>query len=106
MHLEEAPRPFDTLVDSKGLINATPIGMVGIAPKHIDLAAMPGDGWVLDLVSAPLPTPLLAQAEARGLKTIDGLSVLVEQAADSFELLFSKAPPRNRDAELFAMLRA
>ena len=104
--LEDAPRPFDTPVDSKGLINATPIGMVGIAPKHIDLAAMPGDGWVFDLVSAPLPTPLLAQAEARGLKTIDGLSVLVEQAADSFELLFGKAPPRNRDAELFAMLRA
>lgn len=104
--LEQAPRPFDTPIDSKGLINATPIGMTGIAPKHIDLAAMPADGWVLDLVSDPLPTPLLSQAETRGLTAIDGLSVLVEQAADSFELLFGKAPPRDRDAELFAMLRA
>ena len=44
-------------------------------------------------------------AAARGLTVIDGLSVLVEQAADSFELLFGAEPPRDRDAELFAMLR-
>lgn len=103
--LGEGPRPFDTPVDSRGLINATPLGMAGVAPKHIDIAAMPADGWVLDLVSDPLPTPLLAQAAARGLKTIDGLAVLVEQAADSFEWLFGKKPPRHRDDELFAMIR-
>ena len=104
--LGEGPRPFNALVDSRGLINATPLGMAGIAPTHIDISAMPADGWVLDLVSAPLPTPLLAQAAKRGLETIDGLFVLVEQAADSFELLFGKKPPRNRDNDLFAMLRA
>lgn len=104
--LEDRPRRFDTSVDSKGLINATPLGMTGVAPTRIDIAAMPGDGWVLDLVSYPLPTPLLAAAAARGLTTIDGLSVLVEQAADSFELLFGQAPPRDRDEALFAMLRA
>ena len=98
--------PFDTPIDSRGLVNATPLGMAGIALTHIDIAKMPADGWVLDLVSAPLPTPLLAQAAARGLKTIDGLSVLVEQAADSFEILFGKKPPRDRDAALFALLRA
>ena len=104
--LGDGPRPFDTPIDSRGLVNATPLGMAGIAPTHIDIANMPADGWVLDLVSAPLPTPLLAQAAARGLKTIDGLSVLVEQAADSFEILFGKKPPRDRDAALFALLRA
>ena len=104
--LGQGPRPFDALVDSRGLINATPLGMAGIAPTHIDISAMPADGWVLDLVSAPLPTPLLAQAAKRGLETIDGLDVLVEQAADSFELLFGKKPPRARDETLFAMLRA
>lgn len=103
--LEEGPRRFDTPVDSRGLINATPLGMAGIAPTTIDINGMPADGWVLDLVSNPLPTPLLAGAAARGLTTIDGLSVLVEQAADSFELLFGRPPPRERDAELFAMLR-
>lgn len=100
------PRRFDTPIDSMGLINATPLGMSGVAPAWIDIGGMANGGWVLDLVSAPLPTPLLARAAARGLTVIDGLSVLVEQAADSFELLFGAKPPRNRDAELFAMLRA
>ena len=104
--LEQGPRRFDTPVDSRGLINATPLGMAGVSPTTIDISAMPPEGWVLDLVSNPLPTPLLASAAARGLTTIDGLSVLVEQAADSFELLFGHPPPRNRDVELFAMLRA
>jgi shikimate dehydrogenase len=99
------PRPFDTRIDSKGLINATPLGMSGVAPIHIDIAGMPGDGWLLDLVSAPLPTPLMTAAAARGLTVIDGLSVRVEQATDSFELLFGAKPPRDRDTELFAMLR-
>lgn len=100
------PRLFDTPVDSKGLINATPMGMTGVATTNIDLAGMPKDGWLLDMVSAPLPTPLMTRATAHGLTVIDGLSVLVEQAADSFELLFDAKPPRDRDPELFAMLRA
>ncbi len=104
--LEEGPRRFDMPVDSRGLINATPLGMMGVAATRIDIGAMPADGWVLDLVSTPPPTPLLASAAARGMTLIDGLSVLVEQAADSFELLFGQTPPRNRDGELFAMLRA
>lgn len=104
--LDDGPRRFDTPVDSRGLINATPLGMAGVAPTSIDISNMPAGGWVMDLVSAPLPTPLLAAAVARGLTAIDGLAVLVEQAADSFELLFGAKPPRERDAELFASLRA
>ncbi len=100
------PRRFDVPIDSVGLINATPIGMSGVAPISIDIAGMPRDGWLLDMVSAPLPTPLMVVAAARGLTVIDGLSVLVEQAADSFDLMFGVKPPRDRDAELFAMLRA
>ena len=100
------PRPFDSPVDTKGLINATPLGMSGVTPTMIDIDGMPDDGWVLDLVSTSLPTPLLARGAARGLRVIDGLSILVEQAADSFELLFGATPPRDRDADLFAMLRA
>ena len=99
--LEYQPRRFDMPIDSRGLINATPIGMSGVAPITIDILRMPDDGWLLDLVSAPLPTPLASRAAARGLTVIDGLSVLVEQAADSFELLFGAKPPRDRDAALF-----
>lgn len=104
--LDEGPRPFDMPVDSTGLINATPLGMAGVPSTRIDISGMPAGGWVFDLVSTPLPTPLLASAAARGLTVIDGLSMLVEQAADSFKLLFGQSPPRDRDADLFAVLRA
>jgi shikimate dehydrogenase len=103
--LGQAPRRFDRPIDSKGLINATPIGMANIAPTPVNIDGMPADGWVVDLVTGPLPTSLLAAATARGFVTIDGLSLLVEQAADSFELLFGQKPPRDRDSELFAVLR-
>jgi shikimate dehydrogenase len=103
--LDQPPRAFDTPVDTRGLINATPLGMAGVPRTSIDIRDMPAGGWVLDLVSNPLPTPLVSAAVARGLTAIDGLSVLVEQAADSFELLFGQKPPRNSDADLFAMLR-
>jgi shikimate dehydrogenase len=59
---------------------------------------------VFDMVYAPLETPLLAQARAHGLRTIDGLEMLVGQAATAFERFFGVAPPRARDAELRALL--
>ena len=103
--LGQAPRRFDRPIDSRGLINATPLGMANIAPTPINIDGMPADGWVMDLVTGPLPTPLLADAAERGMATVDGLSLLVEQAADSFELLFGQKPPRDLDGELFAVLR-
>lgn len=104
--LNDPPRPFNAPVDSRGLINATPLGMAGVPPVAIDIRPMPVDGWLFDLVSDPLPTPLAAAASGRGLSVIDGLSMLVEQAARSFELLFGQAPPRDRDKALMAELRA
>jgi shikimate dehydrogenase len=103
--LPAPPVPFDTPVDSGGLVNATPLGMTGHPPFALDLSAMPAGGWVFDLVSDPCPTPLVEQARARGLKVIDGLDMLVEQAAAAFELLFGEKPDRARDDALFAMLR-
>jgi shikimate dehydrogenase len=49
---------------------------------------------------------LLRAARARGLAAIDGLAMLVEQAAESFMLLFGREAPRKLDAELMARLRA
>lgn len=101
-----APASFDTPVTSAGLVNATPLGMVGHPPFDLDIGGMPADGWVMDMVTDPAPTRLADEAGARGLTVIDGLQILVEQAASSFELLFGKAPPRERDAELMARLRS
>lgn len=97
--------PLTDAVTNDGLINATPLGMAGNECLNCDLAGLPASGWVVDLVSAPAETPLIAAARARGLRTVDGLTMLVEQAAGSFEQLFGVKPPRDGDGELMLRLR-
>ena len=86
------------------LINASPLGMAGQPALEIDLAPLPETAVVYDIVYAPVETALLAAARARALDTVDGLEMLVGQAAPAFELLFGVAPPRDGDAD--AALRA
>lgn len=86
------------------VVNATQLGMVGQLPLLLDLSPLPDDAVVYDIVYTPLVTPLLAAARARGLATVDGLEMLIGQAALAFELLFGVAPPREHDAELRTLL--
>lgn len=88
------------------LVNASPLGMAGQPLLAIDLAPLPDHAIVYDIVYAPLETDLLAAADARGLSTIDGLEMLIGQAAFAFEILFDAAPPRDRDGDLRARLVA
>ena len=101
-----APRPFLAPVESEVLINATPLGMAGQSCLNCDLAMMPGNGLVFDMVSNPYDTPLVLAARARKLAVITGLDMLIEQAATSFSLMFGQDPPRDRDAELRRRLAA
>ncbi len=82
------------------LVNCSALGMTGEAPLTLDLTPLPRDAIVYDIVYAPLVTDLLAQAEDRGLVTIDGLDMLVGQAALAFELFFGAAAPREHDDAL------
>jgi len=100
-----APRPLTDPVDSDALINATPLGMAGYACLNCDLALLPEGGLVFDMVSNPADTPLIVAAKQRGLAVVTGLDMLVEQAATSFKLMFGQDPPRDRDAELWHILR-
>ncbi|WP_199555408.1 shikimate dehydrogenase family protein [Sandaracinobacteroides hominis] len=86
------------------LINATSMGMHGENPVQVDLGQYYPDTIVFDMVYAPLETPLLAQARGAGLRTIDGLEMLVGQAATAFERFFGVKPPRERDADLRNLL--
>ncbi len=88
------------------LVNASALGMAGQPPLDLDLGPLADDAIVYDIVYAPLVTPLLAAAQARGLETVDGLEMLVGQAALAFELFFGAAPPRENDEELRARLLA
>lgn len=88
------------------LVNASTLGMSGQPPLDFDLAPLPDDAIVYDIVYSPLVTPLLEAADARGLTMVDGLDMLIGQAALAFELFFGAAPPRDRDDELRAILTA
>lgn len=88
------------------LVNATSLGMTGQPPLDLDLSALPEDAVVYDVVYAPLETGLLKAARARNLDTVDGLEMLIGQAALAFEMFFGQTPPRDRDDELRALLTA
>ena len=74
------------------LVNTTSLGMEGQPPLVIDLAAAPDDLLVTDIVYIPLETPLLAAARTRGLRTVDGLGMLLHQAVPGFERWFGVRP--------------
>ena len=74
------------------LINTTSLGMHGQPALEVDVGLLPTHAVVSDLVYAPLRTPLLAAASARGLKTADGLGMLLHQAVRGFELWFGQRP--------------
>jgi shikimate dehydrogenase len=74
------------------LVNTTSLGMVGHPPLDIDLIDLPEDAAVADIVYAPLETPLLAAARARGLRTVDGLGMLLHQAVPGFARWFRVTP--------------
>ncbi|AMA56004.1 shikimate dehydrogenase [Bradyrhizobium sp. CCGE-LA001] len=94
----------EILPRAKLLVNTTSLGMHGQPPLDVDVARVPQDAVVADLVYVPLVTPLLAQAQARGLKTADGLGMLLHQAVRGFELWFGRRPQVT--AELRALVEA
>jgi shikimate dehydrogenase len=74
------------------LVNTTSLGMHGQPALEVDTGLLPPHAVVADLVYVPLETPLLAAARARGLKTADGLGMLLYQAVRGFELWFGQRP--------------
>jgi shikimate dehydrogenase len=73
-------------------VNCTSAGMGSNAPPAIDLGILPKSAAVCDIVYNPLETQLLKNAAARGHATIDGLGMLMHQAAPSFEAFFGVKP--------------
>jgi shikimate dehydrogenase len=99
--------PFD---DREGcldlVVNASSLGMAGQPPLPFDWTHAPPGAIAYDIVTAPLDTPFLQGARANGHRTIDGLSMLIGQAAVGFEHFFGQSPPREHDAELRKILTA
>ena len=74
------------------LVNTTSIGMHGTRFDGVDLALLPPTALVTDIVYIPQRTPLLTEAAARGLTTVDGLGMLLHQAVPGFEAWFGVRP--------------
>ena len=84
---------IDGLLPRAGLlVNTTSLGMHGQPALELDAGRLPSQAIVADLVYVPLETPLLAAARGRGLKTADGLGMLLHQAVRGFELWFGQRP--------------
>jgi shikimate dehydrogenase len=94
----------DALPQAGLLVNTTSLGMHGQPALEIDANLLPSQAIVADLVYVPLETPLLIAARARGLKTADGLGMLLHQAVRGFELWFGRRPEVT--SELRALVEA
>lgn len=76
------------------VVNATPVGMdAGVKASPIPVDILTSDQVVMDIVYASEPTPLLVAAHGRGAIVIDGVEMLVQQAARAYELWTGRAAP-------------
>jgi shikimate dehydrogenase len=88
------------------VVNATSLGMEGQPPLAFDWSHAPPGAIAYDIVTAPPDTPFLQAARAAGHPAIDGLAMLIGQAAVAFARFFDTPPPREHDAKLREHLRA
>ncbi len=92
------------LAGAQLLANATSLGMTGQPELDINLSDLPPSAVVTDVVYVPLETPLLSEARRCGLRTADGLGMLLHQAVRGFSLWFGVRPEVS--AELRALVEA
>ena len=99
--VNEIPGPFEAhgfeafadLAPRIGLVvNTSSIGMHGTRFDWLDMGLLPKTTLVTDIVYTPLETPLLAEARAHGLRTVDGLGMLLHQAVPGFSAWFGIRP--------------
>ncbi|MEY4985043.1 MAG: hypothetical protein RIR62_3309 [Pseudomonadota bacterium] len=87
------------------VVNTTALGMTGKADMNIPLDTLERTALVTDLVYTPLKTQFLIEAEDRGCHVVDGLGMLLHQAAPGFERWFGTRPEVD-DATRAAVLSA
>jgi shikimate dehydrogenase len=105
---EVIPAGWDKAQDlansSRLIANASSLGMAGMPALPLDVAPLRGDAIVYDIITHPHDTALLRAAQARGLRTHDGLEMLVGQAREAFRRFYGADAPRDADAELRELL--
>ncbi|MCF3974350.1 shikimate dehydrogenase [Paracoccus salsus] len=85
------------LEGAQTVVNATSLGMEGKQALRIPLEALSPGALATDLVYTPLMTPFLIEAQGRGCRIVDGLGMLLHQAAPGFERWFGQRPEVDDD---------
>ncbi|MBK5934036.1 shikimate dehydrogenase [Rhodovulum imhoffii] len=93
-------KPISYLKEARTLVNTTALGMTGKDDLSFPFEMLHPELLVTDIVYTPLETTLLREAAARGATVVDGLGMLLHQAAPGFERWFGRVP------EVDAALRA
>lgn len=89
--------------DAEGLVNSTPMGMVGIGGCPFPEATIAGRRWAFDAVYTPVDTPFMVAAGAAGLDLLSGYELFFYQGVDAFRHFTGKDVP---EAPLRAALKA
>lgn len=98
VHVYEWVQAGSAIDGASTIINASSLGMVGKPDLRIPTDALSRDAVVTDLVYTPLETAFLRQAAEAGCRTVDGLGMLLYQAAPAFERWFGVRPEVDADA--------
>ena len=94
----------ETLLEGAALlVNSTSLGMTGQPPLELGLGALPRSAVVTDAVYAPLVTPLLEEAKARGNPVVDGIGMLLHQARPGFAAWFGVEPEVTEELKRFVL---
>jgi quinate/shikimate dehydrogenase (NAD+) len=92
----------DALAEAAGVINATPVGMLGIPGNPVPPAALRPEHWVADVIYTPMETLLIKAARARGARVLTGGGMCVHQAVETFRLFTGLKPDIARLQATFA----
>jgi shikimate dehydrogenase len=92
IHVQEWVQAAAMLDEAVTVVNTTALGMVGKPDFHLPPEALNPAALVTDLVYTPLRTTFLQEAEAAGCTVVDGLGMLLHQAAPGFERWFGQRP--------------
>ena len=92
LHVHDWVQAANMLQGAALVINATSLGMTGKQDFRVPLDALEKGAVVTDLVYTPLMTQFLIEAQDRGAQVVDGLGMLLHQAAPGFERWFNHRP--------------
>jgi len=82
----------DALAQAAGVVNATPVGMLGMPGNPVPPAALRPEHWVADVIYTPMETLLIQAARARGARVLTGGGMCVHQAVETFRLFTGLTP--------------